>query len=105
MGFPSAFFLAGNGGGERIGRGDSARPTPPQSKEEKWMAHECPECGELCYCGGDIDDCLLNIHADVMGCTHCPIDGEEPDGEYFDDYPEWEEREGNDGILSERNSG
>lgn len=35
------------------------------------MAHECPDCGQTCYCGGDIDDCLLNTDDDVIGCTHC----------------------------------
>ena len=20
------------------------------------MAHSCPECGQMCHCGGDIDD-------------------------------------------------
>jgi len=35
------------------------------------MAHECPECGQMCYCGSDIDDCLLNCEEDVVGCTHC----------------------------------
>jgi DNA-directed RNA polymerase subunit RPC12/RpoP len=39
------------------------------------MAHECPECGQVCYCGGDIDDCLFNFDEFVFGCQHCPIDG------------------------------
>ena len=34
------------------------------------MAHECPECGQMCYCNGDIDDCCNNFEADVMRCTH-----------------------------------
>lgn len=39
------------------------------------MAHECPECGEMCYCGEDIDDLLLNNDEDVEACTHCdPFD-------------------------------
>ncbi len=48
------------------------------------MAHECPECGIQCHCGGDIDDCLLNTSRYVNACTHCPIDGPE-DGEYPDE--------------------
>lgn len=43
------------------------------------MAHDCPECGALCYCNGDIDDCVLNIEADVNACQHCPIDGDQDD--------------------------
>jgi len=39
------------------------------------MAHSCPECGQCCYCGGDIDDCLFDFDDDVAGCTHC--DGDE----------------------------
>ena len=35
------------------------------------MAHECPVCGVICYCNGDIDDVCLNIEEDVLGCTHC----------------------------------
>lgn len=34
------------------------------------MAHECPECGQMCYCNGDIDDCCNNFEEDVMRCTH-----------------------------------
>lgn len=35
------------------------------------MAHECPDCGSCCYCGGGIDDCLLNDEADIVQCSHC----------------------------------
>ena len=45
------------------------------------MAHECPECGQICYCGGDIDDCLNNFDEDVMRCTHC-LGKEDEDAEY-----------------------
>ena len=41
------------------------------------MAHECPECGMTCYCGGDIDDCLHNFRDDVMNCQHCPDDNDD----------------------------
>ena len=34
------------------------------------MAHECPECGQQCYCNGDIDDCCNNFEEDVMNCAH-----------------------------------
>lgn len=32
------------------------------------MAHECPDCGELCYC--DMEDCLNNFPDDIDNCTH-----------------------------------
>lgn len=35
------------------------------------MAHECPDCGECCYCNGDIDDCCHNFDEDIERCTHC----------------------------------
>jgi hypothetical protein len=35
------------------------------------MAHSCPDCGEACYCGTDIDDCLFDNEDDVIACTHC----------------------------------
>jgi hypothetical protein len=35
------------------------------------MAHECPDCGSVCYCGGDIDDCVWNMRQDVNSCMHC----------------------------------
>ena len=30
------------------------------------MPHRCPDCDELCFCGGDIDDCCHNLPADVL---------------------------------------
>lgn len=44
------------------------------------MAHECPECGMVCYCGGDIDDCEFNGPGSGQErCTHkCDIiDGQD----------------------------
>ena len=34
------------------------------------MAHTCPDCGQTCYCGEDIDDCLLDLAVDIARCTH-----------------------------------
>ena len=34
------------------------------------MAHTCPECGQACYCNGDIDDCLNQFEDDVNNCVH-----------------------------------
>jgi hypothetical protein len=48
------------------------------------MAHDCPECGQLCHCGGDIDDCCLNDDDSVNRCTHCEtgpdIEDDDPEG-------------------------
>ena len=30
--------------------------------------HSCPECGQACYCGGDIDDC--EMEGNEAGCVH-----------------------------------
>lgn len=43
------------------------------------MAHSCPECGQMCYCGGDFDDCCFDGTPEEMACTHCPIDGSDDD--------------------------
>ena len=48
------------------------------------MAHECPDCGSQCHCGGDIDDLLLNDDDDINGCTHCPHDKLFEDEDYDD---------------------
>src|SRR5688572_5387398 len=48
------------------------------------MAHECPDCGMQCHCGGDIDDLLLNVERYVNRCTHCEDDR-------FDDYDDFDE--------------
>jgi len=34
------------------------------------MAHECPECGQVCHCNGDIDDLILNDEDDIINCNH-----------------------------------
>ena len=31
--------------------------------------HSCPECGQACYCGGDIDDCPVDTEAED-NCEH-----------------------------------
>ena len=36
------------------------------------MAHECPECGQMCYCHGDIDDSVVETRAySALHCTCC----------------------------------
>lgn len=33
--------------------------------------HECPECGQACYCHGDIDDCVVETwEYSAEHCTH-----------------------------------
>lgn len=39
------------------------------------MAHNCPECDEICYCHGDIDDLVLNTDEAYCKCDHCPPGG------------------------------
>ena len=34
------------------------------------MAHECPECGQTCYCNGDIDDCCFLSEYYYIHCDH-----------------------------------
>ena len=46
------------------------------------MAHECPDCGMTCYCGGDIEDCCNNYPKYVMKCNHfqeCQRDDDKDD--------------------------
>jgi len=49
------------------------------------MAHSCPECGQVCYCGGDIDDCCFEGTPEERACQHCPFEGGDDDPD--DDYP------------------
>lgn len=34
------------------------------------MSHECPDCYHACFCGGDIDDMLMNDTPEGRGCDH-----------------------------------
>ncbi len=49
------------------------------------MAHSCPECGLVCYCNGDIDDCVFDGTAEQDGCSHCDLDAEFDDDDEFED--------------------
>lgn len=45
--------------------------------------HTCPDCGQACSCGGDIDDLLDVCEADADNCTHCLYAHyDEDDGEH-----------------------
>lgn len=45
------------------------------------MSHSCPNCGQECYCGGDIDDINMEDTEEEEGCTHCFLE-EDSDEEY-----------------------
>jgi hypothetical protein len=47
------------------------------------MAHECPDCGQMCYCGSDCDDCCFNFEEDIIHCTHC--EGKELENDEWED--------------------
>lgn len=46
------------------------------------MAHECPICGSVCFCQGDIDDLCLN---DNDACEHWRECDSEEDDDWYDD--------------------
>ncbi len=33
--------------------------------------HSCPECGQACYCNGDVDDIDVGDEEAEDNCTHC----------------------------------
>jgi hypothetical protein len=37
------------------------------------VAHECPDCGQVCFCNGDIDDVEMPWGADscIHECEEC----------------------------------
>lgn len=46
------------------------------------MAHECPDCGQACYCDGD--DTWMDLWATGGDCCHtCP---EDENGDYGDEW-------------------
>lgn len=50
------------------------------------MGHTCPDCGQMCYCNGDIDDIDWG---EWIGCNHyleCNKE-ENPDYDDYDDEP------------------
>lgn len=34
------------------------------------MAHECPECGQICHCNGDIEDMENQEVENYVNCIH-----------------------------------
>ena len=57
------------------------------------MAHECPECGMVCHCNGDIDDLIFSEGPEADRCICCDGDDEE-DEDYTEE--EIEKREDHD---------
>ena len=51
------------------------------------MAHNCPECGYICHCRGDIDDIGFGERLD---CICCENKLDDPDDFLEDDYEEEE---------------
>jgi hypothetical protein len=49
------------------------------------MAHTCPECGMICHCKGDIDDCVFDFPEAQIACHHWK-ECEEDDDDIPDDY-------------------
>jgi hypothetical protein len=41
--------------------------------------HECPECGQFCYCSGDIDDCPVMSNEWVYENCQCECQFEDDD--------------------------
>jgi len=34
------------------------------------MSHECPECGQICYCNGDVEDMENQDLDNYVNCKH-----------------------------------
>jgi hypothetical protein len=57
--------------------------------------HTCPECGQACYCHGDIDDCEVETREySAANCTCCLAmvfddeDDDEGTGDLYDNDDE-----------------
>lgn len=55
------------------------------------MAHECPNCGINCHCGGDIDDICFDQPTHY--CTHCEGDEEDEESGLWCSNCGWLEQE------------
>ena len=62
------------------------------------MAHECPVCGMICHCNGDIDDIYIEFEEDILFCTHCP-DDEDDFEDVFEDVFDCDNIEGGCGCC------
>ena len=54
--------------------------------------HSCPDCGQACYCNGEIDDCEIESGAD--NCIHdCdPFDLADSEDPWLEDVVEIKRR-------------
>lgn len=50
------------------------------------MAHECPECYQVCHCHGDIDDCQFDDWESYVSCVHHLTPDCDTHWEMEDDY-------------------
>lgn len=51
------------------------------------MAHTCPDCGQMCYCNGDVDDIDWGeASPEANACTHFKQCEEEYDNGEEDDF-------------------
>lgn len=56
--------------------------------------HNCPRCGQACYCHGDIDDCVVETEEYSYDHCTCPCSDDDDcfdddcfDDDYFDGDP------------------
>lgn len=63
--------------------------------------HECPKCGQACYCGGDIDD--IQVFTEQWASVNCRHGCEEHD-EDEDDYGLYPEEDDFDDFLGDDES-
>ena len=49
--------------------------------------HSCPDCGQACYCHGDIDDC--EVETEEYSSEHCVCDCAEEGWREADEDDEW----------------
>lgn len=52
------------------------------------MAHDCPDCCQVCHCRGDIDDINFGESSD---CMHCWARMDAEDDYEYDDEPNRDE--------------
>ncbi len=52
------------------------------------MSHECPECGQICYCNGDIEDMENQDVENYINCNHWKkCEGENEEDQSWDEGP------------------
>lgn len=53
------------------------------------MAHTCPDCGQLCHCKGDMEDCdyVIQPHG---GCIHYKSNSCISEDDFDDEYDDYD---------------